>query len=326
MNYYAILGVKPGASKNKIKKAYRLKAKKLHPDINPSPDAKKQFLKLSEAYQYLIDFRPNKPRTRDFEKKQEWRKNTQEEIRKRAEEYARMKRREFLKSKAYRINKAEMVVFEHIYYVFSIFILIGFVPTAYILGGKIWLYVSLFFWLCFWPVWTFAFKFYKLFDIDEFVDSLKIISKINGSWSLLAGFTIVWTTLFVFSNTLFHFSTLLAVAFLPIITVPFIVERAIYLKFKLSGLNRFLLIPTVICLLFCVNFYIPLFNYQTNNYELGRRFGNPPIIKLPNNLYEEYVWALMFLDEEMLSRKTQIELTTYRGILGIKVIGDYELE
>lgn len=103
-------------------------------------------------------------------------------------------------------------------------------------------------------------------------------------------------------------------------------ERAIYLKFKLSGLNRFLLTPTVICLLFCVNFYIPLFNYQTNNYELGRRFGNPPIIKLPNNLYEDYVWALMFLDEEMLSRKTQIELTTYRGILGIKVIGDYKLE
>lgn len=54
-NYYAILGIPKDASAEAIKKAYRTKARTLHPDINPSPDALYHFQELQEAYSVLKD-------------------------------------------------------------------------------------------------------------------------------------------------------------------------------------------------------------------------------------------------------------------------------
>ncbi len=53
--YYAMLGVSDNADADGIKSAYRGKAKRLHPDINPSPLAAKQFQRLTEAYNVLSD-------------------------------------------------------------------------------------------------------------------------------------------------------------------------------------------------------------------------------------------------------------------------------
>jgi hypothetical protein len=53
--YYNMLGVSDDADANAIKSAYRTKAKRLHPDINPSPIAAKQFQRLTEAYEVLSD-------------------------------------------------------------------------------------------------------------------------------------------------------------------------------------------------------------------------------------------------------------------------------
>jgi len=50
-----MLGVSASADRDAIKSAFRSKAKKLHPDINPSPIAAKQFQRLSEAYEILSD-------------------------------------------------------------------------------------------------------------------------------------------------------------------------------------------------------------------------------------------------------------------------------
>lgn len=51
--YHQILGVGPDASLEEIKRAYKRKAKELHPDYNPSPSAHEEFIKLNEAYVQL---------------------------------------------------------------------------------------------------------------------------------------------------------------------------------------------------------------------------------------------------------------------------------
>ena len=54
-NYYSILGLPQGASKDAVKKAYRRLAMQYHPDKNPSPDAKQKFILLTEAYDGLME-------------------------------------------------------------------------------------------------------------------------------------------------------------------------------------------------------------------------------------------------------------------------------
>eukprot|EP00741_Cyanophora_paradoxa_P018322 tig00000204_g17691.t1 len=54
-DYYKILGVSHGASLKEMKTAFRSAAKKLHPDVNPSPSAAEEFKRLLRAYETLSD-------------------------------------------------------------------------------------------------------------------------------------------------------------------------------------------------------------------------------------------------------------------------------
>ncbi|KAM7273724.1 hypothetical protein ACFE04_028388 [Oxalis oulophora] len=55
--YYAVLGIRKGASSSDVKSAYRKLAMKWHPDRNPSVagEAKRRFQQIQEAYSVLSD-------------------------------------------------------------------------------------------------------------------------------------------------------------------------------------------------------------------------------------------------------------------------------
>ena len=65
--YYSLLGLNPGASVAEIKKAYRRKVMQYHPDRNPDPRASSMFIRITEAYQYLISI-PAQQKAREEER------------------------------------------------------------------------------------------------------------------------------------------------------------------------------------------------------------------------------------------------------------------
>lgn len=51
---FRLLGVRPDADRETVKRAYRALARRHHPDLNPAPEAHARMMALNEAYQRLM--------------------------------------------------------------------------------------------------------------------------------------------------------------------------------------------------------------------------------------------------------------------------------
>ena len=56
MDPYSVLGLRPGASDEEVKKAYKSLAKKYHPDVaGNSPEAARKMQEINAAYDQIIN-------------------------------------------------------------------------------------------------------------------------------------------------------------------------------------------------------------------------------------------------------------------------------
>ena len=65
VDYYAVLGVDPGASGDEIARAFRTRAKRTHPDAVPTAESAGDFKELAAAYTVLSDHR----RRREYDRR-----------------------------------------------------------------------------------------------------------------------------------------------------------------------------------------------------------------------------------------------------------------
>jgi hypothetical protein len=105
--YYKVLGLGTGASKEEIKKAYRKKARAFHPDINPLPEAKDLFIEITEAYEFLLTYREKLENDEEAlnQAMEDWRKYRQDRSRKRARVYAQASYPRFKNTNFYKTTR-----------------------------------------------------------------------------------------------------------------------------------------------------------------------------------------------------------------------------
>lgn len=138
-HYYRILQIPLGSDEEAIKKAYRQKALKIHPDINDSPDANEKFHELCEAYEILISH-SSRLREMDLsaEPYAEFNYNWEDAIRE-AQEKARARARV-----RYEKIKAEQELFEKGEWR-DVLVILKYLWSFIALSGGIWLLV--------WPIY-----------------------------------------------------------------------------------------------------------------------------------------------------------------------------
>jgi hypothetical protein len=106
-DYFKVLGLKSGSTVDEIKKAYRKKARECHPDINPSPDAKEAFIRVTEAYEFLLTYREkiSANEVAYNQAMEDWRKYRQYRSRYRATAYARVPYSRFKNTNFYKTTR-----------------------------------------------------------------------------------------------------------------------------------------------------------------------------------------------------------------------------
>jgi len=109
-DHYATLGLKKGASKEEIKKAYRKLALEWHPDLNPSKEAEQKFISINEAYETLMEGKENVAAPKSTSGFQHVKKSPSEkrrdELRERMKKFAEKRQAEFrTERQEYRASK-----------------------------------------------------------------------------------------------------------------------------------------------------------------------------------------------------------------------------
>lgn len=125
--YYSILGLGANAPLPEIKKAYRLLAKRYHPDVNP--DGHEKFIAINEAYELLMRLKQLEANRKDYQPPDEWIIQARERARERAQFHARQRMEQFRQSSIYRSARTVSFVFDVLFLLVGIAMCI--IPVAF---------------------------------------------------------------------------------------------------------------------------------------------------------------------------------------------------
>ncbi len=334
-NYYQILGVTPNASLPQIKRAYRVKAKLLHPDINKANDAHDNFIRLNEAYEYLIklkslrDGTASKANSRndiDFFR-EEWQRKEKHKARERAQTYARMSYEAYLKSDLFRTTEAINAIIDFFVTAFIILFVVVLPVLLYREHGAAALFLAAIIILPTSPLW---FRFLITTFDKEAIRSFFALhhSGIKSKavrlllFTLLNGLVLVKVTLKTLVDLQWIVSFYFFAIILSYIPVVHVVSR--YKKYLL----HFVIAPALVNLLFLINYTFShspkketyLYNYTFTDH--AHVFGS---IHLENDKYARYKGMRFFIDFNPFIHNSYVTYTISEGLMGIRVINQVDV-
>ncbi len=331
--YLDILDIQKYTTKDVLKRAYRKKAKELHPDRNPSPNAHEEFILLNEAYEYLSNkgsgetFCYNhKTYTNENSYQRDWEKEQKEKARAKARRYAKMKREEYMNSPYYKKTEALGLILDLILNFIGMVVMMTFMGTIIIMGGWYGAVFVLFLSILTYSKWKALITSLIIKDIEEYKEAITLI--VGSFYFKKALFAAI--NIFLFFNytvnTLikpWYFLMVMVFAQIAVFGIQFIGKGNWYSKRKLFAIIG--IAPLVFNLPFFLNY-----SFSTSPVKETFFFGNhwssyKNVIQLEGGAYLNYPQIRTTFDADPARLHDKITYQFETGLFGIKVLKDYEL-
>lgn len=350
MNRYlrslAVLGLSEAASASDIKTAYRIKAKMLHPDVNPSPRAKEQFLQLKRAYEYAVQYKVN-PRAvyqktsinshpdtaaayqKRYGTHKNWNSQANQEARAKAREEAERKQNEYLNSEEY---KHAIILGRFFTYVALILVIVMaglmlILPAAY--GFKGLFFVPIIFVIAFPLWWAYVKNQHSSLSFNDFRYSLNLARQTHLFWIVAFSATNLFLFFYCTVNTVLSSNLILSLFGLFILGTKLITNYTLGFKALKQNYWAVGVIPFALNLLFLINYSIS-FNpvsetvaYQFAPYNDERSSLQDGLIFHPEQKYGDAYFLRMHFGGKV-NHSSKITYTTETGLFGIPVLKDVE--
>ena len=321
--YYDILQIPSAATVDEIKRAYRRRAKELHPDRNKSYNAQEQFVLLNEAYEYLIHVKTSgnsaySNPTEYYWSEQEWREQQRENAKVRAREFARMRYEEYIKSDHYKEQVIVDVVTVHLgIFVSAILLFIFPIVALYYGGSSAWGPILVVVVL----LAPFHMKSYQnLQRANSTTFASSFVALVKMQWFQLAALTI------------FNLVILLRIGWHTLIEPKYLllsigcVAVLFYFIFN-NKLYYFGIGPSLISMFLLLNFVFST-AAAPETYTLQRVLGGTrdnTLIHIEDDVYNEFIGIRVFMEYSEVRSATKVVYYFNDGLFGFKVLKDYKL-
>jgi hypothetical protein len=332
--YYEILGISKESTLTEIKKAYRKKAKQLHPDVNKSADAHEEFVSLTEAYEYLQNFKSgnffrkrNNNVKSNYNRKENLRKEQQKRARQRANMYAKMRYNDFINSKYYKATISLNIIWDFIEIITSLFIISG--PLlGYYLNGITGLIIGVIIIIFTVQLWAkpLTSNFFNI-DLKKLFKAILYIAK-TSTFKLLILIIINFFIIFkICFNTLITIEKL-SILYIVVILLGYFISK----KIKIIRSKRVVflgIVPLLINIFFTLNFLFSINELiETYNFKKDSDFlkndSSTSVIILEGNNYSEYFGIRFFLEYDKMENSNSISYKFEEGLFGLRVMKSYK--
>lgn len=315
--YYKLLGVPETATENEIKKAFKNKAKLLHPDRNKSATAHEDFLALYEAFNEVLRH-IKRPSTNN--KSFVYTQQQKEREREQAIRYAQMKYKAWVNSKEYKelvniTTIGDSCIAILVYFICILLPVMQGFSSHNLQGALIGLLIGIV--LIMLLRRTFVFK-----GKVQIIDSLKAIKKIVSLSET------IFASLFIINCIVFFTIGLSTVIWISILLSSYIVVFLILhvgLKMlrKYTNFQKAILAGAIISGLLCFNYFTSSNSY-TGIYSFNKYNQHDSLIEFNNNELKDYVGIRLF-NSIFIDGKTPfaIKYVFENGGLGIDVVKEY---